>query len=58
MHGHLYEIIMLFLTGVGVGIYVYGLRRFYHRFHPPSIDRLARRAKTTTTNKQTETRSA
>ena len=44
---HLYEKIMLFLTGVGFGIYLYGLRRFYNRIHPPSIDGWARRNNTT-----------
>jgi hypothetical protein len=44
---HLYEKIMLFLTGVGFGIYLYGLRRFYNRIHPLSIDRWARRNNTT-----------
>ena len=47
LRDHLYEKVMLFLTGVGFGIYFYGLRRFYNRIHAPSIDRLARRNKTT-----------
>jgi len=46
LSNHLYEKIMLFLTGVGFGIYLYELRRFYNRIHAPSIDRLARRNKT------------
>jgi hypothetical protein len=46
-HIHLYEKIMLFLTGVGFGIYLYELRRLYNRIHAPSINRSARRNKTT-----------
>jgi len=57
LHNHFYETIMLFLTGVGFGIYFYELRRLYNRTHPPSIHRWARRGKTTKTNKQTARRS-
>ena len=56
LSNHLYEKIMLFLTGVGFGIYLYELRRFYNRIHAPSIDRWARRTKTTKEKKQTATR--
>ncbi len=56
-HNHLYETIMLFLGGVGFGIYLYELRRLYNHSHPPSIDRAARRAKTTQAKKQHATRS-
>jgi hypothetical protein len=45
LHNHLYEKIMLFLTGVGFGIYLYELRRFYNRIHAPSINQSARRNK-------------
>jgi hypothetical protein len=57
LHNHLYETIMLFLTGVGFGIYVYGLRRFYRSFRPRSYDRLAQRAKTAKSKEHPETRS-
>jgi hypothetical protein len=56
MHGHLYEKILLFLTGVGIGIYVYGLRRFYNRIYPSSVGRPAQQAKATKANKHTATR--
>jgi hypothetical protein len=57
LRNHLYESIMLFLTGVGLGAYLFGLRRFYYRIHPPSLHRPARRIKTTQSKKQAETRS-
>ena len=41
LRNHLYEKTMQFLTGVGFGIYLYSLRRFYNRIHAPSIDRSA-----------------
>jgi hypothetical protein len=57
LRNHLYEKIMLFLTGAGFGIYLFELRRFYNRVHPPFIDRSARRTETTDAKKQTTTRS-
>jgi hypothetical protein len=54
LHHHPYETIMLFLTGVGIGIYVYGLRRFYHRIHP---SRRPERQADTTKAKKPATRS-
>jgi hypothetical protein len=56
LHKHIYETIMLFLTGVGFGIYLYGLRRFYNRIHPRSTERTARQAKTMKSDKQTAMR--
>jgi hypothetical protein len=55
LHNHLYETIILFLSGVGFGIYLYELRRFYNRIHPRSIERSARRTNSTDANKQTAT---
>ena len=47
MHNHTYETIVLFLTGVGFGMYLHGLRRFYNATHPPDLDRPARQADNT-----------
>ena len=44
-HNHLYETVILFLTGVGIGIYLFELREFYKSTHPPSIPRSAQGSK-------------
>lgn len=57
LHNHVYETVMLFLGGAALGAYLFELRRFYRRFHPPSIHRPARRANATEAKKQTAARS-
>jgi len=43
LHNDFYETIMLFLTGVGLGGYLFELRLIYRRSHPPTTDRSSRR---------------